>query len=359
MTDMVIMHGDHEIATVNRNGSCIIRDSARLPYDLFLEKTTDDIDIMIQNLNNFYHWCATRLINIDRAYIKEILNSIGASQLTTDRDRAEIAMSYHALSLIDLYWVRETGEDISFADINLYDHSLTNAFTDLSLRGKQMTVENRHLIANNLNTPGMFPKAWIRRGDTFYLLKDGNEEAVDRELIASRIAGCFDVPQVRYTEDCFEDTKVTRSEIFTSKKYSIATMEAFQIYSVNHEINWLEDVLKKDAHGFYTMNIIDYLVGNTDRHWGNWGWLIDNESGERIRLHDLMDFNQAFRSYDTTDGAMCQPLRTINQREAALDAISHIGFHPIGEFDDAWFAGHDEWRQMFHRRLEICSATAP
>ena len=24
------------------------------------------------------------------------------------------------------------------------------------------------------------------------------------------------------------------------------------------------------------MNILDYLVGNTDRHWENWGLLVDN-----------------------------------------------------------------------------------
>ena len=240
MNNMIIMHSENAIAALNRNGSCIIYAPERLPYDLFLEETTDDIDVMVQNLDNFHHWCATRLINIDRAYIKEILNSIGASQTSTDRDRAEIAMSYHALSLIDLYWVREAEEDVTYADINLYDHSLSNAFTDLSLRGKQMTVENRHLIADNLNTPGMFPKAWIRdtvrhsvdstesismhsdsskpdrdSEDTFYLLKDGDDDAVERELIASKIAHCFDVPQVIYTEDYFEDTRVSRSKIFT------------------------------------------------------------------------------------------------------------------------------------------------
>ena len=39
------------------------------------------------------------------------------------------------------------------------------------------------------------------------------------------------------------------------------------------------------------MNILDYLVGNTDRHWENWGLLVDNETNRPIRLHDLMDFN--------------------------------------------------------------------
>ena len=37
------------------------------------------------------------------------------------------------------------------------------------------------------------------------------------------------------------------------------------------------------------MNIIDYLTGNTDRHWGNWGLLIDNRTNQPVRLHDLID----------------------------------------------------------------------
>ena len=53
------------------------------------------------------------------------------------------------------------------------------------------------------------------------------------------------------------------------------------------------------------MNILDYLVGNTDRHWENWGLLVDNETNQPIRLHDLMDFNRAFQQYDTLDGASC------------------------------------------------------
>ena len=38
-----------------------------------------------------------------------------------------------------------------------------------------------------------------------------------------------------------------------------------------------ESILKLDAYNYYMMNIIDYLTGNTDRHWGNWGVLVDNE----------------------------------------------------------------------------------
>ena len=72
---------------------------------IYLEDTAenDDLDIRMDNLTNFYYWCATRVLTLDRVYAKEILNSIGALQAQTDRDRAKIALSYHCLSLTDYF----------------------------------------------------------------------------------------------------------------------------------------------------------------------------------------------------------------------------------------------------------------
>ena len=109
------------------------------------------------------------------------------AQAITDRDRAKISLSYHCVSLTDLYWVKEKEEMISYDEINLYDNSLNEAVVELSLRGKSMTVTNQEL-APDLSTRGCFPKAWIRKGDTFVLLKDGDEETVKREVLASRIS---------------------------------------------------------------------------------------------------------------------------------------------------------------------------
>ncbi len=77
-----------------------------MPYHLYLEEGTD-IDTRINNLTNFYYWCATRLLTLDRQYAKESLNSIGASQAATERDRAQIALSYHCLTLTDIHWVKK------------------------------------------------------------------------------------------------------------------------------------------------------------------------------------------------------------------------------------------------------------
>lgn len=349
-----IMHGERNIATLGSTGLAEIIDEAFMPFDLWLEEG-DDIDTRVGNIGNFNYWCATRVLTLDRQYAKEILASIGAMQGKTDRERAQVALSYHCLSLTDIFWVKEKGENISFAEINLYENHLSNALVDLSLRGRAMTVENAHLIADNASTSGVFPKAWLRKDDGFYLLKDGNEENVINELLASRIALCFDCKQVRYEEDYYDGALVSSCRMITDPEHSIVTREAFEIYAVNHDLDPISEILRIDAHGYYMMNIIDYIVGNTDRHWGNWGFFMDNKTGELLRLHDLMDFNQSFKAYDDIEGALCQTTlpRHISQRQAAVEAVNEIGINLIREIDYRWFGERQELANMCKRRMEV------
>ncbi len=347
-----IMHTERCVAQVSTAGECKIYFEDFMPHGLVL-KESNDFDARINNVIGFSSWCASRLIPPDRIYAKEILNSIGASQSVTDRERAQIALSYHCLSLLDVLWVKEESEVVHFEDINLYTHSLNNALVDIALRGHQMTVTNAHLLANDLSTGGCYPKAWVRKEDGFYLYKDGGQDAVEREVLASKICRCFDCYQVLYEQGMFEDEPVSISKIMTSQRYSLVTYAAYDVYCTNHDWNTLDKILELDAHGYYMMNILDYLVGNTDRHWENWGLLVDNETNQPIRLHDLMDFNRAFQQYDTLDGANCLTVgkRCLSQREAAMEAVQAIGLNQIRNVESTVFAGYEEYGNMFSSRL--------
>lgn len=346
-----IMHMDSVVAQLSSSGDARVLLPLFMPYDLWLDED-DDIDTLVNNMVNFYHWCSSRMLTLDRKYAKEIMNSIGAAQAVTDRDRAEIALSYRCLTLTDVYWVRESGDDVSFSGIDLYDHHLDDALVPLALRGRQMTVTNNEM-ASDISTRGLYPKAWIRRGDDFILLKDGGTDAVRRELAASRICQCFDFRQVIYTEGMFEDEPVTESRLITSKKYSIVSKMAFDIFAVNNDIDTLSECLRLDPVTYYGMNIIDYMTGNTDRHPENWGFLVDNSTNTAVSLYPLMDFNQCFNSYDNIDGASCQtviPVR-MTQREAAIDAVKHIGLRQVKDIDASLFDDVPEWCDMFFLRL--------
>ena len=350
-----IMHMEKTVAEISDTGKARIISEQFMPYDLYLdeeEAESYDIDLRLNNLNNFYHWCASRVLSLDRKYAKEILNSIGAAQAVTDRDRADISLSYHCVSLTDVFWVRKKGEDATFRELNLYDNSLNKAVVEISLKGRQMTVTNREL-APDLSTKGCFPKAWIRDKEGVRLLKDGDGDAVRRELLASRICQCFDIPQVIYEEDCFEGEPVTRSGLITSKERSMVSKMAFDIYACNHGLDTLDVCRSIDPNTYYGMNILDYLTGNTDRHPENWGFFIDNNTNKYISLYPVMDFNQCFLSYDDLEGANCQTVLPdrMTQREAAVEAVKKIGLRQIKEVDMSIFGSMEKEAEMFSKRL--------
>ncbi len=353
-----IMHMNRRVATIDTSGRCRIYFASFMPYNLWLEQA-DDIDTLVGNLNNFHYWCASRLLTLDRSHAKAILNSVGLSQATTDKERAQVALTYRCLTLTDAFWVRAKGDKVQFEEVNLYSNHLDKTFVDIALCGKQYTVQNEYL-ARDLSTNGCFPKAWRRMGDGFQLLKDGGDDAVDRELLASQICRCFDVAQVLYEEAEFEGERVTQSTNFTSLAHGLASMETLQILLTNRDTDVRKYILKLDKRNYYMMNIVDYLVGNTDRHWGNWGVLVDNRNNKPIRLHDLMDFNQAFHAYDTLEGANCLTAFRVKmtQREAAVQAVKQIGLNQLREVDSAVFARMPQFEPMFRRRLELLRSAA-
>ena len=350
-----IMHGERKVALIDTQGHCTIFDLDFMPYNLYLEEDGEELDTFINNLANFYFWCASRVLTLDREYAKELLNSIGATQASTDKERAQIALSYHCLSLTDIYWVKREEEKITFREINLFENHLSNAFVNVALRGRQMTIENSHLIADDLSTNGSFPKAWLRENDTFWLLKDGGNLAVENEILASKICQCFQCNQVVYSEVLFDGTLVSCSKIMTSLEYSLVSREAFEVFALNQNMNALDYILELDGYSYYMMNILDYLIGNTDRHWGNWGLLVRNSDNQPERLYDLMDFNKAFLAYDTIEGANCLTTdsKKCTQKEAAIAAVEKMGLNQVAKVKREWFSGREEIYERFFERLKL------
>lgn len=290
----------------------------QLPLDLYVEEN-DDIDTRINNLNNLYHWCASRVLSLDRKYAKEILNSCRLTQAKTDKDRAMISLKYKCLSLQDSYWVKEN-EDDCWEKLNLFSNTLSNAFVDISLMGKSITINNEMLLAPDCSTDGVAPKAWVRTPEGLFLYKaatNGND-SVTKEVEASQILQKLGFSVLEYNYDHYENVCVSASKCFTSEDISSISAEK---YSYNYDLKSLVN------QAFYLMNLCDFLIGNTDRHWGNWLFLYDDNIN--IRYAPLMDFNHAF---EATEATACLPYgyvynQTISQYEAALIALKRTPFH--------------------------------
>ena len=174
-----------------------------------------------------------------------------------------------------------------------------------------------------------------------------------REVLASEICQCFDIPQVIYREHEYDGEIVSESDIITSKEYSMVSKMAFDIYACNHNLDTLEVCKEMDPVTYYGMNILDYLTGNTDRHPENWGFLVDNRTNKYVSLYPLMDFNQCFLSYDNLEGAKCQTVfpEQMSQKEAAQEAVKHIGLRMVREMDMKKFGDMEKEAEMFQMRL--------
>ena len=157
-----ILHKETPVAQIDTQGHCHIFSKKFMPYNFYLEETNND---PINNLSNFYFWCANRILPANRQHRDVILKSLNL----TSKEPAQIALLCHCLSLTDVYWVRTSNESIAFQDINLYDNHAENSLIDASLLGKQITMPSLKAL-KDLSTDGRFPKAWLNNT----LLKGGN-----------------------------------------------------------------------------------------------------------------------------------------------------------------------------------------
>lgn len=273
-----------EVIAEFQNGVVSIR---RLPLGLYLEEGTES-DVLVNNIINFYSWCSRRVLSLDRVHAKAILNSCGLAQAVTDRERAEIALQYKCLSLSDNYWVTDDCS-VRWRDIDLFSHSLNEA-VPVSLRGKQLTLNNISLIAQDTSTNGLAPKAWIRKEDHIYLMK-GNvgNDSVGREVEASGILRALGFNAMEYRREQYEGETVSVCKCYTSEYMSHIALDEY-LSCNEYNSSWNERVID--------IILASYLVGDSDRHCGNVNILFVDD--KVIDIAPMIDFNHAFEASETT-----------------------------------------------------------
>lgn len=327
---MVIMRKDTPLCEINLQTG-IVTDLRELPLDLFLEENTE-LDTRINNITNMNHWCASRVLSLDRIHAKAILNSCALSQSQTDQEKAKIALSYKCLSLHDSYWVK-TEEHDNWKELNLFDHSLNGA-VDVALQGKNLTLNNTMMIASDCATDGIAPKAWICEKDGLYMLK-GNlpgTDSVKKEVEASKILQKLGFDVLNYDYYTYHKDVVAKSKCYTTKDISQISLEA---YEENH--SFLKDASEEDIYQLHILNLCDYLTGNADRHWGNINFLYDDR--QMLGFAQPMDFNHCF---EATPDNRCLPVKYIyktdsTQLNAAIEAVKYTKVQipdiELAEFD--------------------------
>lgn len=318
------------------------------------------------NYDDVMHgWTELRTMDLEKTNAKQILACLHISQ----SNRYRIAQAIHCASLTDCYWMKYDNENISWNDVNLFKNDLNKIVAKVALSGTNLYLNanlKTKIHTPELTTAGMTAKAWVREKSGLYLYK-----IAKIEVAASHILDVLDIPHVPYSlcsdkdltsvidMDCLEKTltlgeKVVKCPIITSKNLSIVTFEEFAIYCERHNINPYNQMFSpKYAIDFYKMQIADYILGNPDRHIGNYGFFMNNETGKLISMHPLFDHDHAFNNSATIQPQSYE--ENILLLDAASEALMHVDVNlkQLHQMDKPDELSREQWNGVMERTYNL------
>ena len=302
----------------------------RLPFDLRTEGL--DFDMI------FHGWTEMRIMNIGRTNAKSITAALGISQNNT----YAYGKLLHFTQFTDCYWIKDENERLGWKDVNQYDNSLMEQISRVSLTGEAANLKNlvmtNHLHSPELGAQGLTAKCLRKEADGLYMYKVSR-----KEIAASQILEELEIPHVSYvkadsealrdiaTEERLERIEkdgeiISKCKIISDEYRSILPWESFCTFcDLNNKDPYEELEKYPNSNEFHMMNIADYIIGNSDRHIGNWGFFVDNELNAIEGLHPLMDHDHAF----SDENLKCQTTNNeITLERAAIGAIRRLGLDP-------------------------------
>ncbi len=350
MTKMYLMLKNTPVLEIEEY-RCRIRREELLPVSLrYPDVSYDDV---------LHGWTENRTMSIGRTNAKKLLAGFRISQSNPYR----IARMFHFASLLDCYWMKEEGEDLTWEQVSLFANPLERAVSATALLGVNQSFRS---LKQRIHTPeftlqGMSAKAWIREEDGLYLYKVGK-----RELPACQILAALGIPHVHYTEvgeDRLEQIadrvhidrvyesgeKVVKSRILSSEETAMVPWEDFQVYCSYQDKNEYDLVKKMDPDNYYGMQIADFILGNEDRHGANFGFFMDNESGHLKGLHPLLDHDHAFSVDEDIPSQTSEEEETLYQAAARAIQMMETDLSKIMAMEQPGELKEREW-EMVQRR---------
>lgn len=243
-------------------------------------------------------WLRHRTVPKNRAYVNSLLAAMGLSP----NRQMDVIKASKGLSLNDCYWVVEEGFSGTFAKYNLYDNRFSRVLGLIAFTGYGSNQVSGMTSSPEFTTNGMLPKCWRREGG-IKLFKGGTEGASNTgnepysEFYAAEIAKLLGVNAIPYTLKLWKDRLCSVCDLFTSKELSFVPigrivktggMKAVKAFYAQQG--------EEFARALNEMIIFDAVIFNTDRHYGNFGVLVDSKTNQIVAPAPLFDHGNALFS---------------------------------------------------------------
>ena len=238
-------------------------------------------------------WIDGRQIAKHRASIEKLMRELGMNT------RHDFIGMVRCLSLTDTFWMKRADEELSWQDVSLYRNPFDDVIARIAFDGTGMYGRENSPTSPEFATSGSFAKCWIREGERVSLLKRGSEGYANAgfepysEALASDLLDAARIDHVPYEVVRYHGKIASKCPLFTSEK--VGFVSAHRLFDGPFDV---EDMLEFcAAHGaedsFREMIVMDAVMANVDRHSGNYGFLVDNATGDILHMAPLFDHNMA------------------------------------------------------------------
>lgn len=184
-------------------------------------------------------------------------------------------------------------------DVNLYENGFLESVerAAFGLFAKRLQPIS---LSPEYTTNGMLKKCWHRSKDRICLYKASSKmfsiggEAYS-EYYMAQIARVLGFNAISYDLQMFYDEVVSVCEIFTSQDEGYVPMAQClnareRKMRKNSQNNVIEHILRLyDKAAFEDLMLFDAIIYNADRHLGNFGMIVDNNTGALLRPAPIFD----------------------------------------------------------------------
>ncbi|MBP5655264.1 MAG: XRE family transcriptional regulator [Clostridiales bacterium] len=249
-------------------------------------------------------WLRTRVIPKNREFVDAFLAKNGLAH----SDVKGIIDICLGLSLNDSYWVVPADFDGVFADYNLYENDFIKALSLIAYTGYGTSRVRGFTSSPEFTTAGMLRKGWRRLGGKTLLFKGGTSGAANTgnepysEFYASQIAERMGVDCVHYDLAMWKKSLCSTCELFSDIDHSYVPMYRFvEEPTVRGVAKYLKGLGEDFYDRYVDMLIFDAVICNEDRHYGNFGLMVDNKTNKPYAFAPVFDNGLSLFNYAMPD----------------------------------------------------------
>lgn len=256
-------------------------------------------------------WIRHRKIPKNRQFVEKIVSTYKQTGDEQLMDYIDVSLG---LSLNDSFWVVPANKNYCWENFNLYNNEFNAALELAAFIGDSEKIEGI-ITSPEFTTNGMLKKCWHRDTHRIYLYKGSSQEFANggkeaySEYYMAQVAEVMGFDHVPYDLKTFHNQIVSACPVFTSENEGYVPM--YKVLEKNEKSGQWKNLEKSelvatiikyyDSNKFMDLMLFDSLIFNTDRHLGNFGMMINNDTNELLRPAPIFDNGFSMLNYLTLE----------------------------------------------------------